>query len=212
MPETFDAVSGQMYPTPQYVTRESEIDDRKQVLNLGTWPVPVTAWSVAETSGYAANDWAGSPYALRENEPAKVAESQAKESQISTGFIDRILSSLETAAITTHRVQGLAEQFMDDWNLRPRETQPGATVRGELPAPNVTHYNSPTIQAGMNQKMEQVRQAAESLWGQVKGMFNLDYEPEKSPSPVPTVKQTGWSLAVHPILLAVIVLIIIASK
>jgi len=210
MPETFDAVSGQMYPTPQYVTRESEIDDRKQVLNLGTWPVPVTAWSVAETSGYAANDWAGSPYALRENEPAKVAESQAKESQISTGFIDRILSSLEMAAITTHRVQGLAEQFMDDWNLRPRETQPGATVRGELPAPNVTHYNSPTIQAGMNQKMEQVRQAAESLWGQVKGMFNLDYEPEAEPAPQTTVQQKTMS----PILLlaGIGILILIASK
>lgn len=131
-----------------------------------------------------------------------------------SGPVETVLDITEKAARSAQKFKTIADQFIDDWGLRPQK-RVDAGVAGNPPAPKISDYPSQWSKESLDQKIQAVRTDASALGTQIKGLFNLAYESPtggQTAAPIPSPAVANH-VAISPLLIiGVIGLLIFMGK
>lgn len=131
--------------------------------------------------------------------------------QNSNGPIESVLSVFKKGAAAVGEFKTIADDFIDDWGLRP-EKRVGAAVPGRPVAPAIYDYPSQWSKESLDRSIKDVRTTVSGLGKQIKGLFNLAYESptggqtaQRLPSPVD-------SLGVSPLLILALLALVFLKR
>lgn len=120
--------------------------------------------------------------------------------------VESILGTVTVAAETASKFKTIADKFIYDWGLSPTRRTDAAVSPGYPPAPAIYDYPSQWSKESLDRSIKDIGLTAETLGQQVKGLFNVWYEPTDGQTAAPMT--TGFG-AIPPIaILAVLGLLI----
>jgi len=176
------ALVSSFFPTSQRETIKSE-----SVASAGAAGTTYrqTQWenpSMQLSWNFAQKDWIGSPQEANLAIPAKVKESQQLAGKISTetqrGPIETFVDVVKWGTGAAVTIRTAADEFMEAWGLKKRE--PISEGPKETGASRGTIQYLQDIRDKTAAVLPAVQAAGSAILDQVKGLFNLGYEPTGS--------------------------------
>lgn len=142
------------------------------------------AQSMNDTFSYFMNDWVNTPYELQYATPAKVAESKQLSESVSVkkeSAFDWINQGLEWALGTTKKISTIANQWDIATGKKVISTNTEGQSSGDAQPKTRNVSNVDTFIKRGADVIQNVGKAAENIFGQVKGLFNLGFDGDSQP-------------------------------
>lgn len=174
-------VSG-FFPAPQREIIKSESVAPAEGSGMTYRPVLPENLSMGWTRNFANQDWIGSPYEPQFAVPAKIKEGQELAAKVSTEIQQGPIETfVEFAKWGTEQAVGIrtaANEFIEAWDPKRREpVSQGPKETGNSPG-LIQYLND--IRDKTAAVLPAMKAAGGALLEQVKGLFNLGYEPTGS--------------------------------
>lgn len=170
---------GSFFPTPQHEKIKSEsvapAEGSGQTYRQTRWENP----SMQLSWNFAQKDWIGSPYEDQFAVPVKIKESQDLAAKISAepqrGPLETFVDVMKYGTEQAVKITTVADEFMYVWGLKKRE--PISEGPKETGASRGTIQYLQDIRDKTAAVLPTLKAAGSAILDQVKGLFNLGYEP-----------------------------------